>query len=395
MITLITGLPGSGKSLFTLKTVKDLADKENRPVFYQGIPELTLDWQLMEKGEDWVNCPKGAIIVIDECQTTFRPRANGATVPRHVSQLEVHRHDGHDLFLITQHPMLLDGNVRRLVGRHFHVVRFYGFQKSTIHEFQSVRENVKSLKDSIEKHFVYPKEVFGWYKSADMHTMKKRIPARLVLVVVLPMVFIAVIWFLLSTIGGFSDRHGTEPEQEESSLVSVSGQPALPPPVQLQKYDWYAQQVERVPGLPHTKPVYDEITKPVTAPINAACVDFRGQCKCYTQQGTELNTDEHLCRQIIAKGFFIDFDPGQSITERTQQTERDRIIADRQRQEELARRDLERAASEARITDSGNAVAPASVDVRQPQADEVRSPGLIARERTAASPWAFNPNQSN
>lgn len=384
MITLITGLPGSGKSLFTLKTVKDLADKENRPVFYQGIPELTLDWQKMEKGEDWVNCPQGAIIVIDECQTTFRPRANGATVPKHVSQLEVHRHDGHDLFLITQHPMLLDGNVRRLVGRHFHVVRFYGFQKSTIHEFQSVRENVKSLKDSIEKHFVYPKEVFGWYKSADMHTMKKRIPARLVLVVVLPMVFIAVIWFLLSTIGGFSDRHGTESEQEENSSVSVSGQPALPPPVQLQKYDWYAQQVERVPGLPHTKPVYDEITKPVTAPINAACVDFRGQCKCYTQQGTALNTDEHLCRQIIAKGFFIDFDPGQSVTERTQQAERDRIIGDRERSEQARQRMLDRQDEE---LEKRNA-APVQ-QAQQQEPEQPVQPSIIQRERMKESQWAF------
>ncbi len=395
MITLITGLPGSGKSLFTLKTVKDLADKENRPVFYHGIPELTLDWQLMDKGEDWTECPKGAIIVIDECQTTFRPRANGATVPKHVSQLEVHRHDGHDLFLITQHPMLLDGNVRRLVGRHYHVVRFYGFQKSTIHEFQSVRENVKSLKDSMEKHFVYPKEVFGWYKSADMHTMKKRIPARLVLVIVLPLLLIALLVYAWITISGFSDHkiEDAKNQDKDGGLLNVQGiLPMQPPPAQAQRLDWYAQQVERVPGLPHTKPAYDEITKPVTAPINAACVDFRGQCKCYSQQGTELNTDEQLCKQIIAKGFFIDFDPGQSVTERSQQADRDRILADRQRQEELARRDLERAASEAR---QGETVAPASVDVRQPQADEVRSPSKIARERTAASQWAFNPNQSN
>lgn len=395
MITLITGLPGSGKSLFTLKTVKDLADKENRPVFYHGIPELTLDWQLMDKGEDWTECPKGAIIVIDECQTTFRPRANGATVPKHVSQLEVHRHDGHDLFLITQHPMLLDGNVRRLVGRHYHVVRFYGFQKSTIHEFQSVRENVKSLKDSMEKHFVYPKEVFGWYKSADMHTMKKRIPARLVLVIVLPLLLIALLVYAWITISGFSDHKIEDAKNQDKAggLLNVQGiQPMQPPPAQAQRLDWYAQQVERVPGLPHTKPAYDEITKPVTAPINAACVDFRGQCKCYSQQGTELSTDEQLCKQIIAKGFFIDFDPGQSVTERSQQAERERILADRQRQEELARRDLERAASEAR---QGETVAPASVDVRQPQADEVRSPSKIARERTAASQWAFNPNQSN
>ena len=386
MITLITGLPGSGKSLFTLNTVKDLADQENRPVFYHGIPELTLDWHRMEKGEDWVDCPKGAIIVIDECQTTFRPRANGAAVPKHVSQLEVHRHDGHDLFLITQHPMLLDGNLRRLVGRHYHVVRFYGFQKSTIHEFQSVRENVKSLKDSIEKHFVYPKEVFGWYKSADLHTVKKRIPARLVLVVLLPMVFIAVIWFLISTIGGFSDKHGIEPEKQEGSLMQVQPTQQMQPPAQAQKLDWYAQQVERVPGLPHTKPVYDEITKPVTAPINAACVDFRGQCKCYSQQGTELNTEEHMCKQIIAKGFFVDFDPGQSVTERTQQAERERITAERQRSEEVRQRMLDRQDAE---LEKRNATPVQQAQQPETIQQQPIQPSVIQRQRMQESPWAF------
>ena len=103
MIHLITGLPGSGKSLYTLSKVKERADKENRPVFYHGIPELTLDWQQLESADQWVECPKGAIIVIDECQSTFRPRATGAAVPRHVSQLETHRHDGHDLYLSLIH----------------------------------------------------------------------------------------------------------------------------------------------------------------------------------------------------------------------------------------------------------------------------------------------------
>ncbi|MDR5172277.1 Zonular occludens toxin [Methylobacillus flagellatus] len=386
MITLITGLPGSGKSLFTLKTVKDLADQENRPVFYHGIPELTLDWHKMDKGEDWVDCPKGAIIVIDECQTTFRPRANGAAVPKHVSQLEVHRHDGHDLFLITQHPMLLDGNLRRLVGRHYHVVRFYGFQKSTIHEFQSVRENVKSLKGSIEKHFVYPKEVFGWYKSADMHTMKRRIPARLVLVVLLPIVFIAVIWFLISTIGGFSDRHGTEPGKEDGSLLNQPVQQYQPVPTPIKpELTWIEARQERVPGIPYSAPVYDKITEPVTAPVIAACVDFRGQCKCYSQQATPIQTDESLCRQIIRSGVFVDFDPGQSVTERAQQAERDRITAERQRSEEARQRMLDREESER----DRQAQQPVQAVQSQPAEQQPIQPSVIQRQRMQESQWAF------
>lgn len=44
MIDLITGLPGNGKTLYTISTVKKMSEGENRPVYYAGIPELTLDW---------------------------------------------------------------------------------------------------------------------------------------------------------------------------------------------------------------------------------------------------------------------------------------------------------------------------------------------------------------
>ncbi|MFL9611424.1 zonular occludens toxin domain-containing protein [Methylobacillus sp. Pita2] len=388
MITLITGLPGSGKSLFTLKTVKELADKEMRPVFYHGIPELTLDWQRMEKGEDWTECPQGAIIVIDECQTTFRPRANGAAVPKYVSQLEVHRHSGHDLFLITQHPMLLDGNVRRLVGRHFHVVRFYGFQKSTIHEFQSVRENVKSLKGSIEKHFVYPKEVFGWYKSADLHTVKKRIPARLVLVVLMPILFIFVAWYAIKTINGFTDHHTPENlEQQTEKVTNPAAQPYAPARPQYVKEEptWLEARQERVPGLPYTAPVYDKLTEPITVPVPAACVDFRGQCKCYSQQGTPVATPEYLCKQIIQGGMFVDFNPGQSANELSQQAERDRITAERQRSEEARQRMLDREESER----DRQAQQPVQAVQSQPAEQQPIQPSVIQRQRMQESQWAF------
>lgn len=382
MITLITGLPGSGKSLFTLKTVKELADREKRPVFYHGIPDLTLtDWQLMEKGEDWVNCPEGAIIVIDECQTTFRPRANGAPVPQHVQQLEVHRHKGHDLYVITQHPMLLDGNLRRLVGRHYHVVRFFGFQKSTIHEFQKVRDNVdKSTKGGTSRVFNFPKEVYGWYKSADMHTVKRRIPPALIAVIVLPLLVCVAGYILYRSIDGLSEAPeavkavGAGGVQEGAPVMQAARQ-------QQPELSYFELRAERVQGLPHTAPVYDEVTQPVEAPLPSACVEFRGVCKCYSQQGTEMTVQPEMCRHIVQKGFFVDFANGSAL-----QTAR--------RPDDYQRRDFERAASEAPAGGEKVGPAPVGVPVHQgasPSDQEVRSPSKIARERMAASPYAFTP----
>ena len=44
MITLITGQPGAGKTLFTLQFVRELAEKEKRTVHYSGIKDLRLPW---------------------------------------------------------------------------------------------------------------------------------------------------------------------------------------------------------------------------------------------------------------------------------------------------------------------------------------------------------------
>jgi hypothetical protein len=101
MINLSTGLPGAGKTLFTIAFVKELADKEKRPVFYSGITDLALDWQEID-AEKWMDAPDGALIVIDECQRIFRPRGSAAKVPEYVSALETHRHKGLDLFLISE-----------------------------------------------------------------------------------------------------------------------------------------------------------------------------------------------------------------------------------------------------------------------------------------------------
>jgi hypothetical protein len=309
MLTLVTGLPGASKTLYTLDSVEKLAKKDNRPVFYHGIPELTLDWQMLEKAEDWINCPDGSIIVIDECQSAFRPRANGQTVPPHVAKFETHRHHGLDIFLITQHPMLVDGNVRRLAGRHYHVVRFYGFNKSTVHEFDKVRENVdKNLKGSIENHYIYNKEVYKWYKSSTMHTVKKRVPMRLLMIVALPLVLLYLIYTgyqILQGVGESSKakNEAAAAEVEKNDVI----QNQAPVPV---RYDleYVNARVPVVADLPQSAEVYKEVIKPITAPYAAACISSKTTCKCFTQQATPLTVSDAVCRQIALGGQFIDFE---------------------------------------------------------------------------------------
>jgi len=311
-MTLVTGLPGSGKTLYTLARWKPLAEKEGRPVFHNNIPGLNINgWQVWDV-ERWEELPAGSILIVDEAQFTFKVRGRGQT-PEWVERLATHRHLGLDLVFITQQPMLLDVFVRKLCDRHFHVMRKFGLRWATIHEFASgVNENpMKSRKGSIRHDFKYPKEVYGWYKSSELHTMQARIPMRLWVMLALP--FVACI---LGYIAFNRIRPDALKDQAERSVAAAGGQVGLrsdgaapgkrAEPMTVEEYA--AAYRARVPGLAHTAPIYDDVTKPQVAPYPAACVSMKGVCKCYSQQATKLDVAAEVCEQIVAGGYFVAWD---------------------------------------------------------------------------------------
>lgn len=313
MITLITGQPGDGKTLYTITAVKAQSEKEQRPVFYSGIPDLRLPWVELEAPEKWYECPTGAIIVIDEAQRIFRPRGNGAPVPRHVAELETHRHRGHDLFIITQQPMLVDSNVRRLVGRHLHAKRKFGAPASTVHEWSQVRERPdQNRSESIRHEFIFPKSTYALYKSAEVHTHKLRIPLRVWALCVLPLIFAGVVYGAVRWFQGRVEPR--TPAAIQSPVLAQGGNrtsgEVRPAPARSEVGEWIHAHQPRLPGMPFTAPKYDAQTKPTQVPYPAACIATKTRCQCYTQQATLLDVSQFDCRQIVARGYFLDFDPG-------------------------------------------------------------------------------------
>lgn len=318
MITLSTGLPGAGKTLYTLSFVKQIAERENRPVFYSGVKDLALPWHEIEP-EKWYECPDGAIVLIDECQRLFRPRGNGAQVPPWVSRLETHRHQGLDLFLVTQHPMLVDANVRRLTERHFHIARRFGLQRATILEFQSCKDQpLAKTADAQRQLWPYPKDAFTWYKSAEVHTVKRRLPVQVfVLVGTLLLASVAVWTFIRSH---YQDGQVILPGQKAPSkseptatgLPAGSAKPSVVRPLTTAEY--VARYQPRVVGLAHTAPIYDDVAKPVRAPVPTHTVIFGGKCQAYSQQVTRLDMPDDMCRAIHDRGFFRSFDDREPAT---------------------------------------------------------------------------------
>lgn len=317
MISATTGLPGAGKTLWTINHVEALRKKENREVYYHGIKDLTLPWKLLEDPKSWFDCPPGSIIVIDEAQNHFPLRGTSQAAPEWVKRTATHRHDGFDIFLITQHPGKIDSAVRKDIEVHRHLMRKFGSNFATVHMWQGIRENCdKTRKDSVSSTWRYPKEAFTWYKSAEVHTHKLRVPPSII-VALLFFVGVGFAWY------HFIDRMSAKAAGETEQTTPQTGGRvmAATTPRNGQQQDRpktameYAQErVPRVQGLEHTAPVYDGLTQPKQVPLPAACVQWTGKgCKCFTQTGTPYRTTDDICIQIVRNGIFLDFadPPGQ------------------------------------------------------------------------------------
>lgn len=336
MITLITGLPGNGKTLYTLSFVKALAEKENRPVFYSGISDLALDWTEIEP-EKWFEAPTGAIIVIDECQRVFRPRSLGKDVPEYVAKLETHRHQGVDLFLITQHPLLADSSIRRLVGCHKHVVRAFGTQGATIHEWGSCKDTCDKTSgraDSIKTRWKYDKDAYKYYKSAELHTVKAKIPLRLYFLILAPILLILAVFYMYSFTKKQSEKQIEKEGVSQSLQAENNFQLAMQKPSYLNAIQDAKQFIydstPRVEGLAYTAPRYDELTKPTRVPVPAGCIDIvKGDCTCYSQTGSRLRMHQLMCKKIIADGLFLDFDPNPNLYKKNDSLVEPKLISNR------------------------------------------------------------------
>lgn len=311
MIYLTTGANGAGKTLNTLKLVREKQVAEGRSVYYDGFDmdpakAAEFGWQHCDPTK-WEELPDGAIVIWDECQRNghLPTRGTGAAKPRYVEQLGEHRRRGFDFYLITQHPSNIDKFVRGLIGSpgwHRHLKRVFGTEMVSELKWSAVNTNCeksgagKSAEVTMKP---FPKEVFSWYKSAVLHTGKRQIPKQVyafgVLLVAIPLVF-------------YAGYRQVAAKASPTTASSAAAAPVAPAASAAVKPDYVASFAPRIDGLPHTAPRYDEVTKPTVAPYPAACVNMGARCGCYSQQGTALDVPADLCRQIVKRGFFMDWE---------------------------------------------------------------------------------------
>lgn len=336
MIHLITGLPGNSKTLFALRFLIDWAARENRPVYYAGLKDFKHQDERL-KGTRWLELdplkwhevvPSGSIVFVDEAQKVFRNRSISSNPPLYVTELEEHRHKGIDFVFCTQHPSLIDPAVRRLTQSHRHLIRIFGMEVSTCHFWDGIKDKPEAAgakKESQKTKWVFDKSLYGLYKSADVHTMKRQIPLRAKLLLLAPLVVLALGYVGYRAIRGISSSG--KAGVATAVPVAGGGQPAhgLFPDAAANRglevdqvadaREYLRRETPRVVGLPSTAPKYDELTKPDRVPVPAMCIQRGGveggqvSCKCFTQQATPLNVPFNMCIDFARNGYFQDFDP--------------------------------------------------------------------------------------
>lgn len=306
MITLITGTPGTGKTAYAVSELEKITGKN---IFVDGIPELQLPHEIAPPVTEWVRVnedesgakshewliPANSIVIVDEAQRSFRPRPTGSKVPDYVAALETHRHAGLDFWFITQHPGLLDVNIRRLCGRHIHVRNTPLGRR--LHESTQVfdPENKSERDSTVTRPYSLPKQVFGKYKSAEIHTKNsKRLPLSFYVAIAAVFAFLGIGWKVYDT---FKARTAEPQQAIKTDGTSTSSAVVLP-----EHKDPASMLVEFspvVPGRPETAPAFDSLRVVKNMPVVAGCIQTPTRCTCQNQQGLDAGLDYMQCQQWI------------------------------------------------------------------------------------------------
>lgn len=330
MLHLRTGANGSCKSLFTLKDVRARQLAELRPVcvivgdaddptrqYVRVKPEKMAEfgWTTCQF-KDWWAQPDGTIFLGDECHNYLPKRPNGSAVPKPVSRLAEHRARGMDFYLLTQHPSNIDSFVTKLVGSpgwHQHLKRAFGAsQMTSVLQWSAVNNTCE--KDGAGKSAQVtmrsqPKEVYGWYDSAELHTGKRKIPRQFWMVVIGLPVALSLLFFAGKLMW---DRTQKSP----AAALAANGQAHSGPVTGaggqrdhvMTAAEYASAYRPRIDGFMHTAPAYDKLTEPKRVPVAAACVSMPSKgCKCFTQDATPYPIDKAMCEALVNHGAFYAF----------------------------------------------------------------------------------------
>ena len=320
MMYLISGQPGNGKSLRAMfvmreeyeRNCKAHADgKEELRRFFTNIAGATTEenpeaypWvEKLPDHNDWTKLPDGSYVVYDEAHadgntpglerygnlfpSTGKP---GESSDLRIRAMSTHRHRGFDLVFLTQWPSKIHHQVRTLIGSHTHMNRGMGLQAAGVLQWPRVQidpYDEKQRDKAEEEIWSYPKDLYGKYKSATLHTAshKFKIPKKVLAGLSKLVVTLLVLWALWHfLVPKGKDKPAEGPAQKEASLLAPA--PASPPPT----------DPVLLPGAQAFAAISTE-----PAPSLSGCVSSDRGCRCFNTDGYQIDMSQHQCMLLIEK----------------------------------------------------------------------------------------------
>lgn len=317
MLHLITGQNGAGKSLRAIELMYR-RHGEGMEVYAFGFRGLKVPFvKPFADPRRWRDLPANAVLFVDEAQQVWRTRSGGRPVPPEVLDLETHRHQGIDIYLITQSPMYLDSHLRPLISSHEHLIS-YDKSSARLFRFTECYEDVKSSALRSKAQFEvwkYPVVHYADYDSAEVHTAKAKVPwrqriAKLFFVLAALLIVGSVAWFIW---GPDTPKQHSAPAAAQvkpasswfsGGLPSMGGQQLGSQRRYANAQEYLEAHTPRLAQMPWSMPALDG--REAKAEPRLYCMSsgegIDRTCTCLTEQGTKWQIRIDQCVQMARWG---------------------------------------------------------------------------------------------
>lgn len=282
----------SGKHQIVVNGVKLI----ERPLYACGIDGLQDGLcGILENPTQWQDLPDGSLVFVDEAWKWFghQDDARGAKPPAHVTGFAEHRHRGMDFWMTFQSPKQLYPFLRPLVGPHSHVVRRFGSQLIDVYTWGELVEDVQSqgYRDrAVKVTRTLPTKQRSLYKSASAHTIKTRIPLKMIAALVCVVLAVPVIVMTVKHLRPKAITAGVTGAPDAGLPADGAATTGKNPKAPMTVDEYVAQFVPRVAGVHGSEPIFDG--REVQAQPATYCISSQdgvnSSCHCLSEQGTPV-----------------------------------------------------------------------------------------------------------
>jgi zona occludens toxin len=319
-ITLVTGKPGTGKTVFAVSSFIKPELKKGRIVYTNGIPDLKFShidltnedlnrWNEAEPVEgrkgvyELTTLKEDSLIVVDEAADVW-PALHLKTIPEFLQYLRKHRKHALDFLLLTQDPHFLHPHVLLNVDKHIHLVT--DWRGTYAYEWPEYCANPimpTNQTRAVSKPYKLDKSVFNEFYSATKHLPKQKrsVPKMVYAAVFMLFAVPAMAFMTYSTISSKLENpigsNLAKQEEPKTEQTAKQGSDTPPPAV-----------------IPVAQPATDNA--PVKQSLSmlsdsvdwgqvAACVSSKSNCICYGHSAQRLNIVPDTCNAAINYGWLV------------------------------------------------------------------------------------------